>query len=142
MTTVLIANDDASSRDVLRTLFAGAGYVVREATTKEAALAQLRDSAEPLIVMLDFTYARWDGAAVLREAATQPGAARHAYVLMVLRDETITMGFARALSQLHVTVVNKPISLDALLAAVKRAARSIAPTADPGDEQSASRPDQ
>lgn len=126
MPKVLIANDDAPSRHVLRNLVANAGYVVIEAAHKDATMAILNASPEPLVVLLDFSLARWNGVAILRTVVGQPHLAkRHAFVLMLLRDETMPLMTAQALSQMSVKLVAKPFKVDSVLAAIMEAAQHL-----------------
>lgn len=126
MPHVLIANDDVTSRHVLRNLVANAGYTVIEAANKEATLAILAASPEPLVVLLDFSLARWNGVAILSAVAGQPHLAqRHAFVLMLLRDETMPLPTAQALSQMSVKMVAKPFKVDTVLAAIMEAAHHL-----------------
>ena len=126
MTRVLVANDDTASRNVLRHTLTGAGYDVVEATTKEQTMAVLRASHFPLVVLLDFTFAKWNGTAIISEASADPSLAlRHAYILMLLRDETFPLITARAVSQMSVKLIPKPIKLEAILSAVMSATHRL-----------------
>lgn len=123
---VLIANDDAASRHVLRAVLERAGYTVTEAHNLDSTLAQLRTSPEPLVVLLDFSFARWNGTAVINAVSHDHVLShRHAYMLMLLRDETFPMDLAQAIKQMAVKVLPKPFSTDALLAAVMAAAHRL-----------------
>jgi CheY-like chemotaxis protein len=127
---VLIANDDAASRHVLRAVLEAAGYSVMEAHNLDATLAQLHASPVPLVVLLDFSYARWNGTAVINAASQDAAIAhRHAYILMLLRDETFPLVLAQAVKQMAVKLLAKPFSTDALLAAVMAAAHRLEVTA-------------
>ncbi|MBA3822673.1 MAG: response regulator [Ktedonobacterales bacterium] len=127
MVPILIANDDVTSRNVLRYALTGAGYSVSEATTKEQTLMLLHTSRVPLVVLLDFSLAKWHGMAILSAAAADPIlATRHAYVLMLLRDQTISMAMARDVRQMHVSLIAKPIRLTSIVTAVASAAQRLA----------------
>jgi CheY-like chemotaxis protein len=127
MTThVLIANDDAASRHVLRAVLEGAGYAILEAHNLDTTLAQLHASQDPLVVLLDFSFARWNGTAVINAVSQDATLAhRHAYILMLLRDETFPMVLAQAVKQMAVKLLAKPFSTDALLAAVMAATHRL-----------------
>ncbi len=123
---VLIANDDEASRRVLRTVLERAGYSVEEANNLETTLARLRAATSPLVVLLDFSYARWNGTAVINASSRNPLLARrHAYILMLLRDETFPLMTAQNVAQMHVKLLAKPFNTDHLLAAVMAAAHKL-----------------
>jgi len=125
-THVLIANDDAASRRVLRTLLEGAGHMVEEAHNMDTTLARLKSSSVPLVVLLDFSYARWNGTAVINAASHDPHLAkRHAYILMLLRDETFPLMTAQNVTQMSVKLLAKPFNADHLLAAVMAAGHKL-----------------
>jgi CheY-like chemotaxis protein len=126
MLRVLIANDDVTSRRVLHHTLTGAGYEVVEATTKEQTMAILRASTQPFVVLLDFSIARWNGIAVISEASADPALAlHHAYVLMLLRDQTLPMSMAQAVTQMAVSLIPKPIKIEAIISAVMAAAHRL-----------------
>ncbi len=126
MLRVLVANDDAPSRRVLHHALTGAGYEVVEATTKEQTMAILRASPIPLVVLLDFSIAKWNGTAVISEASADPDLAlRHAYVLMLLRDQTFPLVTARAVTQMAVSLIPKPIKIEAIVSAVMAAGHRL-----------------
>jgi CheY-like chemotaxis protein len=63
---VLIVDDDEQIRLTLRLIMEEGDYATLEAASGEATLAQLRASAEPLVVLLDVMMPRVDGLDVLR----------------------------------------------------------------------------
>ncbi|MGC2497880.1 MAG: response regulator [Acidobacteriaceae bacterium] len=68
---ILIADDRASSRELLRTVLQRAGYEVLEAEDGEQALAQAR-SGHPDLVLLDLQMPGLDGFGVLAELRGDP----------------------------------------------------------------------
>ncbi|MGB6868570.1 MAG: response regulator [Acidobacteriaceae bacterium] len=68
---ILIADDRASSRELLRTVLQRAGYEVLEAEDGEQALAQAR-SGHPDLVLLDLQMPELDGFGVLAELRGDP----------------------------------------------------------------------
>ena len=70
-TVILIADDRASSRELLRTVLQRAGYEVLEAEDGEQALAQAR-VGNPDLVLLDLQMPGLDGFGVLAELRGDP----------------------------------------------------------------------
>lgn len=68
---ILIADDRASSRELLRTVLERAGYAVLEAEDGEQALVQAR-SGNPDLVLLDLQMPGLDGFGVLAELRGDP----------------------------------------------------------------------
>src|SRR5579875_2308872 len=68
---ILIADDRASSRELLRTVLVRAGYDVLEAEDGQQALAQAR-SRRPDLVLLDLQMPGLDGFGVLAELRGDP----------------------------------------------------------------------
>ncbi|HEX3662446.1 MAG TPA: response regulator [Acidobacteriaceae bacterium] len=68
---ILIADDRASSRELLRTVLQRAGYDVLEAEDGEQALAQAR-SGHPDLILLDLQMPGLDGFGVLAELRADP----------------------------------------------------------------------
>ena len=68
---ILIADDRASSRELLRTVLLRAGYEVLEAEDGEQALAQAR-SGHPDLILLDLQMPGLDGFGVLAELRGDP----------------------------------------------------------------------
>ena len=72
MQTILIADDNADSRDVYCTLFEASGYRVLSAENGLAALALL-DAERPHLIMLNLFMPELDGHEVLRRVRAHPG---------------------------------------------------------------------
>ena len=68
---ILIADDRASSRELLRTVLERAGYAVLEAEDGVQALSQVR-SGHPDLVLLDLQMPELDGFGVLAELRGEP----------------------------------------------------------------------
>jgi len=109
---VLVVDDDAAVRDVLRAVLEDTGYRVAEAWNGQEALEILRTSPHPMVVLLDLLMPRLDGAALLR-AVTEDAllAARHAFVILTAAD----CPYIRSLGNLAVPVILKPFDIDDLL---------------------------
>ena len=122
-TSVLIVDDDQIIRETLRWLLDDAGYHVTEAPNGEEALAILRASAQPLVVLLDLMMPHIGGQEVIETIAGDHHLATyHAYVLVTANAHLLTPAFHDLLSTLAVPIVAKPFDLDLLYEAVTRAA--------------------
>lgn len=118
---ILIVDDDQSIRETLRFVFEDAGYDTSQAADGIDALAILRNTQEPLIVVLDMMMPRLDGEGVLRAVAAEPDlATRHCFVLITANMQRFSRPFSDLLRTLAVSVVRKPFDLDVLLDVVER----------------------
>jgi CheY-like chemotaxis protein len=123
---VLIVDDDEQIRLTLRLIMEEGDYATLEAASGEAALALLRASAEPLVVLLDVMMPRVDGLDVLRAVEAEAELRRHVYLLVTAGGKTLPLADVLRLQRLEVPVVYKPFDLDALLVQVHEMARRIA----------------
>jgi CheY-like chemotaxis protein len=135
---VLIADDDDDVRLVLSELLTDECYLVCTATDGQGALAILRESAAPLVVLLDYMMPPPDGAAILADVAKDTTLARHAYILCTAADRTLPLRVVKLLTDLGVRVLPKPFNLEEVLAAVATACERIADARAPHLEQGAS----
>jgi len=126
--TVLVVEDDDANRETLRAVLEEERYPIIEATDGRTALDMLRDSPQPLVVVLDLVLpGQIDGGDILRLAADAPHlGARHAFLLMTASPQRLTPEMEALASRLDAPVVRKPFDLDELLAAVATAASHIA----------------
>jgi CheY-like chemotaxis protein len=74
MPSILIVDDRASNRELLRTTLEHAGYEVREAADGMIALAMMRQSAPDLVIM-DIQMPKLDGYGVLAQMRQDPAIA-------------------------------------------------------------------
>jgi CheY-like chemotaxis protein len=126
-TSVLVVDDDETIRDMLRFLLEEEGYIVYEAADGEAALARLRAHPCGMVVLLDLNLPSLDGASVLAAIVAEPPlAARHAFLLMTADDGMARPAISALLVALGMRVVTKPFGIARILAAVARAARTLA----------------
>ena len=124
---MLVVDDDAGIREVLRLLLEDAGYQVREAGDGNIALRMLREMAEPHIVLLDQHLPGLTGSALLQEVARDTALrARHAYVLLTANVSTQARQLVQSMPQLDVAVVTKPFDVDALLETITSITSHIA----------------
>ena len=117
MTTILIAEDRAASRELLRTVLVAEGYRVIEAADGRLALLKA-DTERPDLFLLDLQMPELDGFAVataLRQDArfaTTPIIALTASAMQGDREKAMGMGFSAYLS--------KPVRLAVLRAEVSK----------------------
>ena len=117
MTKVLIADDKATSRELIRTVLETLGYEIIEAADGLEAVRFARESRPDLIV-LDLHMPGLDGFGVLaelrgdKEFATTPIMALTASAMQGDRERALAAGFS--------SYVSKPIPLSTLRAEVQR----------------------
>jgi two-component system, cell cycle response regulator DivK len=98
MTRVLVAEDNAVNRELLRELLEVRGYDVTEACDGEEAVTML-EQTRPDILLLDLGMPKLDGFGVVRhiraspELATLPVLAVTAYAMRGDREEVLKSGF-------------------------------------------------
>ncbi len=131
MPQVLVVDDDASIRDVVRLALEDEGYVVRVAADGLAALAVLRASREPMVVLLDQMMPWLAGEEVLAAATADADlAARHVFIMMTANAHMLSTACRMLLDRIGAPVLAKPFDVDALLALVAEAvARAPGPVA-------------
>ena len=129
MTTVLIAEDNAINRELLRELLEARGYTVVEACDGQEAL-HLIEQAQPDVLLLDIGMPVLDGFAVVRKIrenprlATLPVLAVTAYAMQGDREKILNSGFDGYLSK-PINAVALAEALEPLLS--KRHGRSAPP---------------
>src|SRR5260370_2430896 len=83
MAHVLTVDDDAPTREVLRSMLEESGYVVSEVGDGVSALKALRSSTVPFVTLLDLDLPLGDGLDVLRAVAADDSLSqRHRFILM------------------------------------------------------------
>lgn len=123
---VYIIDDDEGIREALRFLLEESDYELEEATDGQEALALMRRDPRPRVALLDRMMARMDGVETLRHLLSEPEVARHvAVVFMTARGDPPDPETARLLEQGAFATVSKPFDLDALLATIDAASRSL-----------------
>jgi CheY-like chemotaxis protein len=123
--SILVVDDDLEIREALRFVLEEAGYAVAQAASGAAALAALRASPDPMVVLLDRIMPPPDGEAVLQAVAREGLAARHAYVLVTAGPTRFSQPFVELLAALDTPVVQKPFDVDDLLDIIASAARRL-----------------
>jgi DNA-binding response OmpR family regulator len=126
--TILIVDDDAAIRELIAETLNDEGYSVVQASDGARALDILRDSTEPLVVLLDLMMPRMSGKDVLQAvAADRRLATTHAYVLITAAEHSLPLPFVHLLTVLKVPILPKPFDLRVLLYRVEHALRRLAP---------------
>ncbi len=129
MVQVLVVDDDAPTREVLREVLELSGYDVVEAADGSAALDFLRAARTPVVTLLDLDMPRADGLDVLRTCAANPHALGcHRFILLTAVAQSRVQLATDLLTSLSVPVVLKPFDVDDLLSAVARAAQALPAT--------------
>jgi CheY-like chemotaxis protein len=128
---VLVVDDDAGLRQLLRCFLEDTGYRVYEAPDGAAALACLDTHARRLVVLCDWCLPDMNGEALLRAvAADLPDARRNAYILLTgsvgAGGPPMSQACAQVLRQLNVQIMGKPFHLERLLDAVRGAQEQLA----------------
>ncbi len=117
MKKVLVADDKATGRELVRTILENTGYEVHEAANGAEAVDQAR-TVRPDLIILDIHMPEMDGFGVVAELrrdpafASTPIIALTASAMMGDRERAIAAGFTG--------YITKPIRLTALRAEVER----------------------
>ena len=117
MKRVLIADDKATSRELIRTVLETLGYQIFEASDGIEALRVAREHS-PDLVVLDIHMPGVDGFGVLRELRGEPRFAK--VPIMALTASAMQGDRERALAAGFDSYVSKPIPLAALRSEVER----------------------
>jgi CheY-like chemotaxis protein len=123
LSPLLIVDDNEGTREVIRILFEDAGYTTIEATNGQEALVLLRESSEPLVVLLDIRMPEVSGEEVLRTILRDRRLRRrHTFILVSgVPHLSRSLRLQRMLRALAVEVVTKPFNVAALEQAIARA---------------------
>ncbi|MGZ4844739.1 MAG: response regulator [Candidatus Angelobacter sp.] len=116
MKRILIADDKATSRELLRTVLERQGYAIIEATDGEDALQKARAEA-PDLILLDLQMPRRTGYEVLGELRRDP---RHAALPIIAITASAMQGDReRALAAGFTSYLTKPVALAQLRAQIQ-----------------------
>lgn len=141
MARILIVEDEPALREVERDILLDGGYEALEAGDGAEALVRLRESTEPLVVLLDNRLPDMEGAALLHEATRDAALARHAYIFASgVAPAEYPRELRDALRALGGEVVPKPFDVDRLLDAIARAQARLAADPQPPKRRGASDP--
>lgn len=123
---VLIVDDNEAIRETLRFLLEDAGYEVEEAEDGIAALAHLRASVVPMVVLLDLMMPLMNGDQVLAAVADDPKLRTlHVFIMVTASPHARLLTVGRLGARMMVPCVEKPFDLDDLLFTVARAQQQI-----------------
>jgi CheY-like chemotaxis protein len=117
MKTVLVADDKATSRELVRTVLEKTGYAVIEACDGIEALRNARDS-KPDLIILDLHMPGLDGFGVIQELRRDPDFV--ATPVMALTASAMQGDRERALAAGFTGYISKPIPLQMLRSEVER----------------------
>ena len=117
MPDVLIVDDDADTRLVIRMILEDEGYAILEAGRGDEALRRLQEHPAPMVVLLDHYMPSMTGAELLHLVAEDHSLLqRHAYVDMTAAAaQAFSPDFLALLATMHIPVVSKPFDLETLL---------------------------
>jgi two-component system, NtrC family, response regulator PilR len=114
---VLVVDDEAGLREMLRLLFSRAGYSVSIADGESAAVALLHEHAAFDVVVTDLAMPDGSGMGVLREARKRDDSTQ----VVVITAYATTADAVRAMREGAYDYVQKPFKNDELLAVVEKA---------------------
>jgi CheY-like chemotaxis protein len=123
--TVLIVDDNASMRYMLRTVLTGEGYATLEAVDGVEAVDTLRLRSDRLIVLLDLVMPRMSGLDVLDVIDASGDLTRHVYIVMTSDKRTLDAAHAALLTHHHIPLMEKSFDLNGLVGEVARAANRL-----------------
>lgn len=132
--SLLIVDDDEATRESIRLVFDDAfditgeeRYVIQEAGDGDEALAILRASAEPLVVLLDELMPGLTGEEVLRAVLRDRCLRRrHVFILMsAVPHLSRRLRLQRLLRALSIKMLPKPFALEDLEQAIDRARQRL-----------------
>ena len=123
---ILVVDDEDNARSALIELLRSEGYVAEGAADGEQALRMLASFA-PHVVLTDLTMPVLDGMALLKQGrAVAPHAS---FIVMTALDCSDTL--RRAMQRGAVSVLIKPLDLDAVCTQVERGLESARRTREP-----------
>jgi putative two-component system response regulator len=119
--TILVADDEAAARRLLRRILEPAGYKVLEAATGREAL-QIAESEQPDLLILDITMPDIDGVEICRTLKNDP--VTHLTPVIHITGLTTREQRLRALSAGSDEFVGKPFDIEELLIRVRSLLRT------------------
>jgi CheY-like chemotaxis protein len=128
---VLVVDDDAGIRDILRALLEEEGYTVAVAADGEAGLRAILSSAGPLIVLLDLLLPGLSGeetlAAALEYQRSDTARPRTAFIIIsAIWTQFNTPSLLELTREFNIPILRKPFDTDRLLSAIASAAAKVA----------------
>lgn len=125
--SVVVVDDDADIRAVMRLCLEEIGFRVQEAPDGRAALSLLQMSKQPCIVVLDNNMPTLSGEGVL-EAVQANSHLRsfHRYIFCSARSLANSRHLRELITSLHLPTLKKPFDLQDLYTLVGNAAKQLA----------------
>ncbi len=121
--TVLVIDDDAAARDLLKRFLEREGFHTVEAATGESGLRLARE-VKPDVITLDVLMPGMDGWAVLTALKADPQLAEIPVIMLSIVDEK-NLGFTLGASE----YLTKPIDRERLAAVIRKYAQGTSPAA-------------
>ncbi len=123
MTHVLVVDDSPTFRRLVCPVLRDAGYVVSEATDGMDALAAIRASTEPMVVLLDVVMPHMGGIGVLNAVDDDKKMEQsHAFILVTATPDVVRPRLiVDLLDRMRVPLLTKPFLNAVLLQAVSEA---------------------
>lgn len=127
---VLVVDDDAGIRDVLRAFLEEEGYDVSVASDGEEALRAALGATEPLVVLLDLLLPALSGedmlAATLEYQESGHASAPIAFIIITATwQQLLTPRLLAVTKRYHIPVEHKPFDVERLLATVANSAGTL-----------------
>jgi DNA-binding response OmpR family regulator len=123
MMTVLIADDEESSRKLVRAILKSTGYALIEASNGQETLTLLQKSTTPIVGLIDWEMPELDGLEVCRQARLASDLPPLFLILLTVRDslQDVVAGLQSGAND----YVTKPFDHTELLARVNVGARLV-----------------
>jgi len=119
MAHILVADDSATVRTVLRGWLESAGHTVQEAVDGERTLQALRDAQQPMVILLDYLMPGMTGDQVLNRALNL-GYVPPRFIYLIVSGLTgdFPPAFTDLLQRLSIQILPKPFDQHRLLSVV------------------------
>lgn len=124
-TRVLIVDDDADIREMIHYALEEEGYEVLEAGDGDTTLRLLRESEEPLVVLLDLELPKRDGADVLRCVSQEPRLKQFHAIILMSASYRLPLWLEQLMQSLGVPSLQKPFDISDLLNIVQLQGRRL-----------------
>jgi CheY-like chemotaxis protein len=123
--SVLLVNDTVGLRRLKRHYLERAGYAVAEVLDGQAALAYMRGSSAPLVVVMNTCIPLLDAASILRIVADGPSLQRHAFILTTALSGLLPNELVPLVQDMQAPILGKPFTEQELLSAVANSVQQI-----------------
>lgn len=121
---ILVVDDDAQMRTVMRTVLEGAGHIVAEAADGAEAIVAASDDPTPDLILLDILMPNRDGWECLNDLKSHTRLRQIPVVLVTARGDTEDQ--FRGMADGADGYIVKPVEPDDLMRTVRRTLRSSA----------------